>query len=288
MKIYIFRIIINIFLISLVLTALLPFLLVLSTSLSSEEVIGKLGYSLIPRSFTFDAYRYIFIQSGTLINSYGVTLFVTVAGTVMSLLLTTSFAYPLARRNFTLRNPLSLYVFFTMLFNGGVIPTYILVSRYLHLKDSLFALIFPYLITPFNLLLIRNFFSTVPEAIIESAKIDGASEYRTFFKIIIPASLPGIATIGLFSTLGYWNDWFQALLYIDSEKKIPLQFLLQRIMSTVEYISSSNNSQIRSMRLPRESARMAMCILAIGPVVFAYPFFQKYFIRGLTVGSIKG
>lgn len=281
-------ILVHIFIAILIMLSILPFILILSSSFTAEGSISEFGYSLIPRKFSLDAYRYIFLQAGNLINSYFTTIIVTVIGTSISILFTTMFAYPLSRRSFILRNKLSFFVFFTMLFNGGIIPTYILVSRYLHLKDTLMALILPYIITPFNVLLIRNFFISIPESIIESAKIDGASEYRIFFRIIVPVSLPGIATIGLFTTLTYWNDWFQALLYIDSAKMMPMQFLLQRIMSTVEFITSSNNPQLRSMELPRESARMAMSILAVGPIVFAYPFFQKYFIKGLTIGAVKG
>lgn len=268
--------------------SVIPVLFVLAVSLTGEEAIRMYGYQLIPKNFTLEAYRFVFIQAGDIFSAYKVTMTVTILGTLMSLLVTALLAYPLSRNDFVLRRSLSFYVYFTLLFSGGIVPTYILVSKYLHLRDSLLALILPLMVPAFNVLLLRNFFATVPAEIIESAKIDGSGEYRTFFTIVIPVSLPGLATIGLFSSLAYWNDWFNSMLYIDTSSKYPLQFLLQRIMNTIDFIKNTNDPQMRQLELPQESARMAMSIMAMGPIVLAYPFFQKYFVRGLTVGAVKG
>lgn len=266
----------------------MPLLLVISTSLSNEDTILSTGYALFPKGLNFFAYQYIFIQGSGLLKAYGITIFVTVVGTILGLLITTMFAYSIARKDFKLRKIFAFYIFFTMLFSGGTVPTYIVVAHFLHLKDSLFALILPYLILPFNVILMRSFFLTVPEAMLESAKIDGAREWTTFFKIVIPVSIPGIATIGLFTALMYWNDWFQSFLYIDNANKVPVQLFLQRIMSTVELLKNVDNAALKGLNLPAEGTRMAMCVLAIGPIILLFPFLQRFFVKGLTVGSIKG
>jgi len=269
------------------LLCIFPLVLVLSISLSSEESVKSDGYSLIPKDFSFYAYKYIFLQADDLLHAYGVTITITAIGTAMSLLLTTMLAYPIARKSFMLSKFIAFFVFFTMLFNGGLVTTYILMTRYLQLKDSLWALIIPMLIAPFHVLLLRNFFATIPDSLVESAKIDGASEYRILFQIMVPLALPGLATISLFTMLGYWNQWFESMMYMNDDQKITLQYFLQRMLSTVEYINQSANPQVKMMAFPKESARMAMCILAIGPIVFVYPFFQKFYVRGLTIGAVK-
>jgi putative aldouronate transport system permease protein len=195
-------------------------------------------------------------------------------------------AYPISRPDFRLRKPLSFYIFFTMLFNAGVVPLYIFVTDYLHLQDTLIILILPYLVVPWFVLLLRTFFSRLPQELLEAARIDGAGEWRTFFQIVLPLSTPSLATVGLFSMLLYWNDWWLSLLFIDNAKLFPLQYLLYRLITNIDAIAAS--SQMGGVQLPTDSVRMAMAILAIGPIVFAFAFIQRYFISGITLGGVKG
>ena len=250
------------------------------------------GYQLFPEKWSFDAYSYLFKAGDQLLRSYGVTIAVTVIGTVIGVVFTALFAYAISRHSFKYRNFFAFFAFFTMLFNGGLVPTYIVVTQLLGLKDSIWALILPLAVNAFYIMILRTFFSTmVPDAIIESGKIDGAGEFGIFFKLVLPLSLPGLATIGLFSTLGYWNDWFNALLYINTPNLVPLQSMLMRIENSMQFImQNSQNASISTgvlQSMPQDTSRMAMVVLATGPIVFAYPFFQRYFIQGLTVGAVK-
>ncbi|GIP52723.1 carbohydrate ABC transporter permease [Paenibacillus vini] len=269
-----------------------PFLFVVIISFTDENALARDGYKLIPAGWSLEAYRYVFQTGDTLLRSYGVTIFVTVVGTIVSLLFISFYAYAISRKSFKYRNFFAFFAFFTMLFNGGLVPTYIIVTQMLSLKDSVWALILPLAVNAFYIMILRTFYSTsVPDAIIESGKIDGAGEFRIFLKLVLPLSLPGLATIGLFSTLGYWNDWFNALLYIDNPNLVPLQSMLMRIETSMQFIlqNSQNSSlSLEALRsLPQDTSRMAMVVLATGPIIFAYPFFQRYFIQGLTVGAVK-
>lgn len=269
-----------------------PFLFVVIISFTDEGALAKDGYRLIPSEWSLGAYRYVFNMGDSLLRSYGVTIFVTVVGTILSLLFMAFYAYAVSRKSFRYRNFFSFFAFFTMLFNGGLVPTYIVVTQFLSLKDSIWALILPLAMNAFYIMILRTFYSTsVPDAIIESGKIDGAGEFRVFIKLVLPLSLPGLATIGLFSTLGYWNDWFNALLYIDDPKLVPLQSMLMRIETSMQFImQNASNSSISAealRSLPQDTSRMAMVVLATLPIIFAYPFFQRYFIQGLTVGAVK-
>ncbi|MBA2940885.1 carbohydrate ABC transporter permease [Paenibacillus sp. CGMCC 1.16610] len=268
---------------------IIPIVLVLTASLTKESTILTEGYSLFPSSVTLEAYEFIFNNPKQIINSYLVTIFVTVTGTLLSIMVTAMVAYVICRKDFFLANKISFFIFFTLLFSGGLVPWYILVSRILHLKDSPLALILPYVVTPFLVLLMKGFMSTIPFALIESAKMDGASEYRVFFSIIIPVSKSGLATIALFSVLIYWNDYWLSLLFIDTGKYVSLQLLLYRIMSNIDFLNSAlavaNTSNIV---LPSQSARFALAVVAAGPMLFIFPFFQRFFVKGITVGSIKG
>ncbi|MBR2568137.1 MAG: carbohydrate ABC transporter permease [Paenibacillus sp.] len=271
-----------------------PFLFVIVISLTSEESLTKNGYSIFPEKWSFAAYEYIFKAGDQLLHSYGVTILITVLGTLVSLLVISLYAYAISRKNFSYRGFFSFIAFFTMLFNGGLVPTYLVVTQMLHLKDTLWALILPLVMNAFYILILRTFYSTtVPDAIIESAKIDGAGELRAFFTIVVPISLPGIATIGLFATLGYWNDWFNALLYIDNPSLVPLQSMLMRIENSMQFLltnaqlSSSGQSLELLRTLPQEATRMALVVLATVPIACAYPFFQRYFVQGLTIGAVK-
>lgn len=270
---------------------ILPFLYVVSISLSTESDLAQYGYQLIPRHFTTFAYEYLLSAPKALINGYIVSITVTVLGTALSLLLTSKLAYTLSRKDFKGSSTLSFIVFFTLLFNGGLVPWYILIKRYLHIDDSLLALILPGAIIPCHVLLMRGFLADVPLPLIESAKMDGAGEWRIFYTIIMPISKPALATVALFIAFYYWNDWWLAMLYIDNQKLIPLQFMLYRIMNNIQYLSSSlqsGNISIDISKMPSETARMATAILAAGPILFIFPFFQKYFVKGLTVGAVKG
>ncbi|MBE5040082.1 carbohydrate ABC transporter permease [Ructibacterium gallinarum] len=285
-----FNITVNILFIVICFCCIVPLLLVFSISITPEKLIAQNGYQLIPQQISFYAYTYIFKNSFSIWHSYGVTIFVTAVGTLIGLSLTSLIAYPLSRKDVKYRNYISMYLFFTMLFNGGLVPTYILITKYLHLKNNIWVLILPMLVGPWNVMLMRNFFKTgVPSAIIESAKIDGAGEFQTFLKIVVPISKPAFATVGLFVILAYWNDWWLALLYIDEQSLMPLQYTLQSILLNIQILMSNINSQTHQVtEIPSESARMALCMLAVGPIVLVYPFLQKYIVKGMTVGAVKG
>lgn len=268
------------------LACLIPMVLVVSVSLSDEIAIAKQGYRLLPVGFSTFAYTYILQEPRQILQAYGVTFLVTVAGTGGGLLVSSLLAWPLARRDFKLRGVLSFYVFFTLLFNGGMVPFYILVTRYLGLKDNVLVLVLPYLVTAWFVLILRTSFAQLPGEILDAARIDGSGEWRMFFQIVAPLSKPVLATIGLFLILRYWNDWFLALLFIDDSTLYPLQYLLYVLMRNIQFLAS--NPQTTGMPIPTQSARMAMAVLAFGPALFAFLLLQKYFVRGITIGGLKG
>ena len=268
------------------LTCLIPLILVVSISLSDELRLAKEGYQFLPVGFTTFAYEYILQEPGQILRAYGVTAFVTAFGTIAGLLVCSLLAWPLARKDFRLRGPLSFYVFFTLLFNGGMVPFYILVTRYLGLKDNIFVLILPYMVTAWYVLIIRTSFAQLPPELLDAARIDGAGEWRIFFRIVVPLSKPVLATIGLFFVLRYWNDWFLALLFIDDSSMYPLQYLLYVLMANINIMAA--NPQTTGMPIPTLSARMAMAVLAFGPALFTFLLLQKYFVRGITIGGLKG
>lgn len=282
----------HILFICITLAMIVPFVLVISISFTEETSIIEHGYQFIPLDFTAKAYRYIFEAPLVLVRAYGITIITTIIGTILSLLVTAMLGYVTSRRDFRYRTPASFFVFFTMLFNGGLVPSYILIKQYLHLDNTIWCLILPALVSPFYIMVMKGFLSKMPFEIIESAKIDGAREIRIFFTIVLPLSTPALATLGLFLSFGFWNSWFPALLYIDNEKLIPIQLLLVRMMQKLEFLTSNSDfiSQfgVDTSKFPTLSARMAMAILAGGPMVCIFPFFQKYFVKGLTVGSLKG
>ena len=252
----------------------------------------QFGYRMIPKQLSFSAYEYILQNSGEIMNAYGVTILTTVIGTALSVAVIAMYAYPISRKDFRYKKSFTFFVFFTMIFNGGMVPWYIVCTNILHIGDTLSALILPYIISAWYVIVMRTFFATtIPDAIIESARIDGAGDFRTFCIIVMPLSLPGLATIALFSTLRYWNDWWLPLMLINNPALSNLQYYLYRIIMNIQVLAenaAAGISQAEMINLPQESARMAMCIIAIGPIILAYPFFQKYFIKGLTIGSVKG
>ncbi|SFT02082.1 carbohydrate ABC transporter permease [Paenibacillus sp. BC26] len=270
----------------------LPFLLVIAVSITSENSLVQNGYRFIPSEFSLEAFRIVLKEPTIMLRGYGVTIAITVIGTVIALLLTALTAYPISRRDFRYNRPLTFYVFFTMLFSGGLIPFYILMTQYLHLKNTLGALIVPLLLSPYNILIMKGFLDKISLEIIESAKVDGSSETRIFIQIILPLSTPALATLGLFISFAYWNDWFTSLLFIDNDKFVPLQLLLVRILSQIEFLANSPlaeaASKLQFSNFPTLSVRMAMAILAGGPMLVIFPFFQKFFVKGITVGSLKG
>lgn len=284
--------VVNLFFIVVSICMSVPFLLVISVSLSSEASLVKHGFQFIPSDATFTAYRYILRIPSIIVRAYGVTGFVTVIGTIFGLLITSMIAYAISRPDYKYRNITSFYVFFTMLFGGGLVPYYILMTRYLHVKDTIWVLVLPGLLSAWNVMILKGFFAKIPMEIIESAKIDGAREWRIFFTIILPLSTPALATMGLLIAFWYWNDWFQALLFIEDPKLVPLQLLLVRMLNSMEVITQNLSKfglgDLDIKQFPTMSVRMAMVVLAAGPMMFVFPFFQRYFVQGLTVGSLKG
>jgi putative aldouronate transport system permease protein len=274
------------------LACVFPFLFVMIISFTDEQTLARDGYSMFPKKWSVEAYSYLFKAGDQLLRSYGVTIFVTVIGTALSLIFISLFAYAISRRGFKYRNFFAFFAFFTMLFNGGLVPSYIVTTKLLGLQNSIWALILPLTVNAFYIMIMRTFFSTmIPDAIIESGKIDGAGEFGIFLRLVIPLALPGLATIALFSTLGYWNDWFNALLYIEDPSLVPLQSMLMRIENSMQFILQNTNNPSLGMgvlqSMPQDTSRMAMVVLATGPIVLAYPFFQRFFIQGLTVGAVK-
>ena len=288
------KILIHLFFILLSLCFVLPILTVLSVSFTDEATLLEAGYSLIPKKFSSLAYSYIFSNPEDLINGYVVTIFISGVSTFLSLLVTTALAYALSRQNFAYRKFITYYIFFTMLFSGGLVPSYILITQYLHLGNSIWVYIIPGLVSAWNVIVVRTFIHGIPSALVESAKIDGASEYRIYAQIIIPLSKPVIATIGLLTLLGKWNEWQASMLYIRDTRLYTLQYLLQRMLLDAQFAQSMADNMPGSIsidevvKVPSESMRFAMCVLAAGPMLVVFPFFQKYFSKGLTVGAVKG
>ena len=249
------------------------------------------GYTFFPKALSLDAYYYMVKQGAVIVRSYGVSFLVTVLGTVMSVVVTTTLAYPMARKSFRYKNVLSFFVFFTMLFNGGIVPSYIMWSRFFHIKNTLWALIIPnYMVTAFNVILVKNFYqNNVPDALVEAAQIDGASELKTFYRIMFPLSRPVVATISLFTGLCYWNDWTNGLYYVDNEKLFSIQLLLMKIMNNIQALKANTALMgTGTVELPGTSVRMAMAFVGILPILIVYPFVQKYLVEGVVIGAVKG
>lgn len=283
----------HIFLSVLALGSIIPFIILLSSSMSGESAIMKEGYTFIPKEFSFAAYEYLLNNSSSILRAYGITIFVTVFGTFVSLAMTSFLAYALSRWDLPYRNVFAFFVFFTLLFNGGLVPTYLVYTQVLDVKNTIWALIIPgLLMNGFNVLLMRTFFITsIPEPVIESARMDGAGEFRTFFSIILPLSLPILATIGLLQTIIYWNDWFNGLIYITDPSLFSIQNILNRMLADIQFLASSNlgtNASQAASEIPTTGVRMAIAVIGVLPILIAYPFFQKYLVKGIALGSVKG
>lgn len=277
----------------LVMIAMLPILLIVIASFSSEASLIRNGYSYWPENWSLDAYYYMVKQGIVILRSYGISFLVTILGTGLSVILTTMLAYPMSRRSFKYRNVLAFFVFFTMLFNGGIVPSYIMWTQFFHIKDTVWALIIPnYMVTAFNVILVKNYYqNSIPDSLIEAAQLDGASELKIFFKVMFPLAKPTVATIGLFTGITYWNDWTNGLYYINNEKLYSIQQLLMKIMNNIQALRSNSNAALLgtgAVDLPGTSIRMAMAVIGILPIMIVYPFVQKYLVKGVVVGAVKG
>lgn len=291
------QIVLHIIMLILVLVFVLPVLLVYIISFSSEESLRQVGYSFFPTGWSISAYTYYFAKgmSNQIVTGYTVTLIVAAVGTFLSVTITSMLAYALSRKSFKLRKGLAFFVFFTMLFNGGLVPSYIVNSQILHINDTILILIASGMVTAYNTIVLRTFISSaVPNELIESAKIDGAREWTIFLRIVVPLAKPGIATIAFFALIAYWNDWFTGLVYINNPNLVSIQYLLNKIMNGVDYLKQNaqlaNSPEGREAlkAFPTEAGRMALSVIVMTPMLFAYPFFQKYFVKGLTIGGVKG
>ncbi|WP_239613472.1 carbohydrate ABC transporter permease [Cohnella mopanensis] len=287
------KLFLHLFFVAFSLACIMPIVLIVSISISDEKMLTLKGYKFWPDVIDLSAYRFLFTDSSTLLKAYGVTLTVTCIGTILAVLLIAMYAYPIFRKDFPFKKFFNIYLLITMLFSGGLVPFYLLYINYLDLRDSLIALILPGLSSAFYIFITRTFFQqTIPEEMIESGKLDGASEWRIFFQLVLPISLPVLATIGLFTTLMYWNDWFNSLLFINDTDKFSLQYVMIQMIRQAEFfknqLAGSGVALLVRETVPTESLRMAMVVVSIGPILFVYPFFQKYFTKGLTIGAIKG
>ncbi len=287
---YIFNTIAFVLLTAAALVCAIPFLIVLSASFSDEGELIRTGYSVLAKSPTLAAYKFLLADVEELLSAYYVTIAVTLIGSIGGVLVTAMVAYPLSIPTYRWRRQISFFLYFTLLFSGGAIPTYIIITQYLHLKNNIWVMILPLLLNVSNVFLLRTYFSQVHLSLIEAARIDGARELTIFFRVIVPICKTGIVTVLLLITLRYWNDWYQNLIYISNERIVNLQYYLYKIMSNAEELKKSSGAAFitDSSRMPSETVRMAICVVAAGPMIFVFLFFQKYFVKGIAVGSVKG
>lgn len=276
------------------LMCVVPVLFILAISVSDEKTLQETGYRLIPQALSFEGYGYLAKQSGLILRALGISLFVTIVGTIIGVLLTTLMGYVASRPGYRLKGLLTWIIFIPMVFNGGLVSTYFITSQFLGLSDTVWALIFPLAVSSFNVIICKTFFRiTIPDSLVESAKMDGATQLTIFFKIVLPISLPVLATIGLFLCFAYWNDWYQSMLYITDQTMYSLQAFLNNLMKNIDALAQNASQMGLSAAeliasMPKEGARMAVAIIIVLPIACAYPFFQQYFISGLTIGAVKG
>jgi putative aldouronate transport system permease protein len=284
----------NIIMAALAIACVLPMLLILSISLTAENSLGEYGYQFIPKEFSLEGYKYIFTQSPAITRALGVSVLITVSGTVLGVLLNSLMGYVISRKSYRLQKFFVWYVFVPMIFNGGLVSSYFIVGNLLHLSNTIWVLIIPLAVSSYSIIICKTFFrATIPDSLIESANIDGASELTIFFKIIIPLSKPVLATIALFLSFAYWNDWFTSLLYINDPQLYSLQAYLNKILNDIEFLLQNASTlgivqQQILAAMPKEAARMAIVVIAVVPIACSYPFFQRHFVSGLTIGAIKG
>lgn len=265
-----------------------PFILILSGSFSSESAIAVNGYSLLPQDFTLDAYKTVLHLGNKIPRAYLVTIFITFAGTSLGLLTTSMSGFVLSRQDFKYRNTAAFFIYFTTLFSAGMIPSYLVNVNILNLNNNILVLILPSIMNPFNIFLFRNFLKSIPDALMESARIDGAGDFTVYWRVMMPLAKPAIATIGLFLALGYWNEWYRCNLYIKDQSLYTLQYLLYNMLQNVEKMFSEQGLATPGLQLPSQTMKLATAMLATGPVLVFYPFVQKYFTGGLIVGGVKG
>lgn len=287
------QVILNLIFTLLCVAAVAPFLLLLSSSLTEENTLMREGYNFFPRAFSTQSYTYLLKSAEKIVRGYGITLFVTFVGTLSSCIMTIMFAYPLSRKELPFRHAFSFFVFFTMLFNGGLVPTYMMWTQTFHIKNTLWALILPgLLMNGFFIIMMRSFFNAnIPDALVEAARIDGAGEYRILGQIVLPLSKPMLATMALMIGLNYWNDWTNSLYYITNEQLFSIQAILNTIISNIQFLSSGQSaaaSTLSTANLPSVGIRMAIAVIGIVPILCIYPFFQRYFVKGIVVGGVKG
>lgn len=286
-----FQIVVHAIFIVLSLACLLPFILLVVSSVTDETTLLQNGYSFFPEKFSWDAYKYLLVDSGSIIRGYMISIAVTVVGTVANLSLTAALAYPLSRRELPARNVLAFIVFFTMLFNGGLVPSYMMWTQTFHIKNTFAALIVPNLmLNAFYVIMARTYFSSnIPEAVIEAARIDGAGEFRILVRIVLPMSIPILATIALLVGLNYWNDWLNGLYYINKDSMYSIQVLLYQMLMKADFLRSSAASALPAgVSLPSVGIKMAVAVLGSVPMLIVYPFFQRYFVKGIVIGAVKG
>jgi putative aldouronate transport system permease protein len=283
----------NIIATAICLACILPFILVISVSLSDSIEVMKVGYKFLPVKFTLAGYKFLFQEPSSIINGYVIQIGCTIVGTILSIIITGLYSFPLSRPEFHFKRFFSVLIIIPMLFSGGMMATYAVYTQWYHFTNNLLVYVLPSCFGIWTVFLLRTFFSiTLPQSIIEAARIDGAADWTLFFKIVIPLSKPIIATIALFTGLMYWNDWFTALLYMDNSKYFNIQYLMSKTVNDIMYLTTIGNGSSRAAeeiaKLPTESVRMAMCIIGMGPILLVYPFLQKYFVKGLTEGGVKG
>ena len=282
----------NIMLVLLCILTLIPIYVIVIASVTSEASLAANGYRLWPQAFSVDAYRYLFSQGSIVVTAYMNTVISTVVGTVMSVVMVGLYAYPLSRDNFRFGTFFTFYAFFTMLFSGGLVSYYMVTRQVLGLHNTLWALFLPSAFSPFWVIVMRTFYkANVPNEIIEAARMDGANEWRTFLQIVLPLSIPGLATVALFSAIGIWNNFFNALLLVDDARYYSLQFTIYTTLNNIRFLLENADKMqglVNLSDLPSQSFRMAMAVVTVGPIILAYPFFQRFFIKGLTIGAIKG
>ena len=287
------QILMHVFMILLVVLCVAPFLLMVMSSLTEEATLTRNGYSFFPQVFSLETYRYIIRSQGTILHGYVMTIVVTVIGTAANLLLTILFAYPLSRRDLPYRGVISFILFFTMLFNGGLVPTYMMYAQTFHIKNTIWALIVPGLMmNAFYVIMMRSFFqSSIPVALIEAAKLDGATEFRILSSVIVPLSKPMVVTLVLMVGLNYWNDWANGLYYVTDQNLFTIQMILNNMIKNIEFLTrnaASLGTGVSQMKIPQVGIRMGIAVVAVLPVLIIYPFLQKYFVKGIVIGGVKG
>jgi len=275
------------------LLCILPFIFIIIISFTSADSLRVYGYSFFPNQWSTSSFEAAFAMGNVLWRSYGISFLITGIGTLLSMLMTITYSYALYRQDYPFRKFLSFFVFFTMLFGGGLVPTVMVIRNLLQLGDTLWAMIVPSMMIPFHVIIMRTFFKTsVPETLIECASLDGSSEFRTLFTIVVPIAKPGIATVSLLTAIGYWNDWWLAMLFIRNRALYPLQYLLMQFQQNVDFVRNNlaviGDANVDFSALPSEGLRMALAVLIVLPIACAYPFFQRYIVAGLTVGAVKG